>query len=120
MKYLLNLCGLILVFIGLVGVIVPVLPTTPFMILAAYCFIRSNKKLYTWVTTNRIFGKKVSQFFEKRGITLRAKIVSISTMWFMCVISFYFTYPKIWAVILIPVLAVAGTIIIISIKQINE
>ena len=70
--------GFICVGIGSIGVVVPGLPTTPFMILAAGCFARSSNRFYRWVITNRVFGAQVRRFREGKGISLKGKIISVS------------------------------------------
>ena len=73
--------GLLLTIIGLIGIIVPGLPTTPIMILAAACFFKSSEKLYTWVIQNKYFGEHVRNFREGRCMPFRAKVTAIITMW---------------------------------------
>jgi uncharacterized membrane protein YbaN (DUF454 family) len=106
--------GLIFVAIGTIGIFVPGLPTTIFMILAAYCFIRSSEKLYNWVVSNKIFGDRVRHFIETKTIPLRGKIHSITTMWIMVILSLIFIEASLWVKILIASLALIGTIVILS------
>ena len=72
------LLGSILVGIGTLGIFVPGLPTTVFMILAAACYIRSSEKLYNWLIKNKIFGKYIKDYREGRGMPKKAKIVTLS------------------------------------------
>jgi uncharacterized membrane protein YbaN (DUF454 family) len=72
------LLGFGFIGIGFVGVIIPGLPTTPFMILAAACFARSSNRFYEWVIHNRMFGRQVERFRQGKGISFRGKIISIS------------------------------------------
>jgi uncharacterized membrane protein YbaN (DUF454 family) len=106
--------GLIFVAIGMIGIFVPGLPTTIFMILAAYCFIRSNEKLYNWVVSNKIFGDRVRHFIETKSIPLRGKIHSITAMWIMVALSLIFLEANLWVKILIAAFALIGTIVILS------
>ncbi|MCR4416360.1 MAG: YbaN family protein [Ignavibacteria bacterium] len=113
-KYLLMAFGLIFVSIGLIGIFVPGLPTTIFMILAAYCFIRSNEKLYNWVINNKIFGSKVKHFMETKTIPLRGKIHSISAMWLMVILSIIFLNASSIVKLIIALAALIGTVVILS------
>jgi len=72
------LLGSVLVGIGTLGIFVPGLPTTVFMILAAACYIRSSEKLYNWLIRNKIFGKYIKDYREGRGMPKKAKIVTLS------------------------------------------
>ena len=68
----------IFVSIGAIGVLVPGLPTTPFMILAAACYIRSSDKLYNWLINNRVFGKHIKNIREGKGIPKKIKFFALS------------------------------------------
>ena len=61
-------CGFLSMVIGLIGIVVPGLPTTPLMILAAACFAKSSQKFYDWIINNRLFGKHVKNYREGKGI----------------------------------------------------
>ena len=73
--------GMIFTAVGMVGIIVPGLPTTIFMILAAACFFRSSTKMYDWVVSHPLFGEQVLRFREGDGMPKKAKYLSIVTMW---------------------------------------
>lgn len=113
-KTILIIIGLIFVAFGLIGIFVPGLPTTIFMILAAYCFIRSSEKLYNWVVENKIFGQRVKHFMETKTIPLRGKIHSISAMWIMVILSLIFLKVNVVVKIIIALAALIGTIVILS------
>ena len=70
--------GLIFVALGMVGVLLPGLPTTPFMLLAAACFARSSNRFYNWLINNRLFGEKVRRYRAGHGIPRRTKLLAIS------------------------------------------
>jgi len=72
--------GCSFVFIGTVGIFVPGLPTTIFMILAAACFIRSSEKLYKWLINNKYFGKYIKDYREGKGMPKKAKITAVTMM----------------------------------------
>ena len=79
--------------IGLIGIVVPGLPTTPIMILAAACFFKSSEKLYDWVLQNKYFGEHVKNFREGRCMPLKAKVTAIITMWIFVSISIFIGIP---------------------------
>jgi len=67
--------------LGIIGVFVPILPTTPFLLLAAACYMRSSDRFYRWLINNRIFGAYVRSYIEGRGMPVRVKIFTISLLW---------------------------------------
>lgn len=66
--------------LGLIGIVVPLLPTTPFMILAAACFARSSPRLHDWLWNHRVFGPAIRDWREHRAIPRKAKIFSVAAM----------------------------------------
>jgi len=87
-KLLLIIAGLLAVTLGTIGVFVPLLPTTPFLLIASYCFVRSSKKLHNWLMNHRLFGKYLQNYIKYRAVTKLTKIISISTLWITIIISF--------------------------------
>jgi uncharacterized membrane protein YbaN (DUF454 family) len=73
--------GIAAVGLGAIGVVVPLLPTTPFLLLAAACFIRSSDGLYDWLTHHRWFGSYLRNYREHGAVTLSAKVVSLTLLW---------------------------------------
>lgn len=72
--------GLLCVALGLVGAFLPILPTTPFLLLAAFCFARSSKRLHAWLINHKIFGPPISDWQEKGAISRPAKRLAIVSM----------------------------------------
>ena len=67
--------------IGILGIFIPVLPTTPFFLLAATLYAKSSKRFYDWLLSNRFFGKYIKNYREGKGITLKIKISTIALLW---------------------------------------
>ena len=82
-NYLYASLGLLCVGLGALGVLLPGLPTTPFILLAAYLFSRSNPRLYRWLITNEYFGKHVEEYLKNPSIPLKVKVLAISMMLLM-------------------------------------
>ena len=78
---ILLIAGTISVAIGVIGIFVPLLPTTPFLLLAAACYIRSSERFYRWLLNNRFFGAYIGNYIEGRGMPLRIKVVTILLLW---------------------------------------
>lgn len=81
MKILFNVIGVIALFLAIAGVFLPLLPTTPFLLLASACFVRGSERMHHWLHRNRLFGKYLRDFEEKRGIPLKAKITALVLLW---------------------------------------
>ncbi len=107
---------MVLTAIGMVGIIVPGLPTTIFMILAAGCFFRSSTKMYHWVVSHPLFGDQVVCFREGAGMPKKAKYLSIVTMWAFIMFAVFIGLPDsaAWIKYFIVLSGAMGTIYIIS------
>lgn len=81
MKFFLAALGCLSFVLGVVGIFVPLLPTTPFLLLSAALWVRSSPRLYDWLLSHPCLGGYVRNFRENRAIPLRAKIVSLTLMW---------------------------------------
>lgn len=81
MRVFLTIIGLISLGLGILGAFLPVLPTTPFLLLAATLFLKSNKGLYDWLMNHPRLGTYIRNFLEYKAIPLRVKIVSVSLVW---------------------------------------
>jgi hypothetical protein len=73
--------GLASVVVGAIGIFVPLLPTTPFLLLAAVCFVRSSDRLYRWLTRNRVFGSYLRNYQEHRAMPAGMKWCAVSVLW---------------------------------------
>ena len=77
--------GVLFVLIGVAGVFLPILPTTPFIICAAWCFLKSSKKAYVWIYSHSIFSGPLKNWEENRSISKSAKLVSLTTIAFSAI-----------------------------------
>ncbi len=80
-KLLLNLVGAIAVVLAVLGAFLPLLPTTPFLLLASACFARSSVRAHNWLRTNPLFGQYLRDWEDGRGLPLRGKVVILLLMW---------------------------------------
>src|SRR5829696_10261067 len=80
-KAILIFAGTVCVALGVLGMFLPLLPTTVFLLMAAYCYSRSSERFHTWLLTNRLFGSYINNYKSGRGISLRQKISTITILW---------------------------------------
>lgn len=73
--------GTICLGLGVVGIILPVLPTTPFLLLSAACYVRGSERMYRWLLNNKWFGKYIRNYREGKGIPLRGKVSALLLLW---------------------------------------
>ena len=81
LKHTLNIIGLIAVVLAVLGVFLPLLPTTPFLLLASACFARGSDKLHGWLLNNKLFGTAIRDFEQGKGMPLKAKITALVLLW---------------------------------------
>ena len=80
-RYALQAIGWVSVTLGVIGIFLPILPTTPFLLLAAACFARSSPRFYHWLVNHKRLGPWIRDYLEGNGIPLKGKIYAIGLMW---------------------------------------
>lgn len=81
MKPFYNVAGVLAVLLGILGLFLPLLPTTPFLLLASWCFARGSTRLHRWLLSHRVFGEYLRNFEAGRGIPLKAKLLATAMLW---------------------------------------
>lgn len=107
--------GSVFLSIGFIGIVIPGLPSTPFFIISAACYLRSSSRLYKWMINHRLFGKYIKMYYKHRAMTVRSKIISLLIMWTMISISVFIIENLIIKIVIV-VVGLIGTIFIIKIK----
>jgi len=87
-KILLTILGCLSLVLGSLGIVLPILPTTPFVLIAAYCFVRSSEKLHTWLLAHPRFGPVIRRVEQGQGISLRMKLYSLGAAYVLVGITF--------------------------------
>ncbi|MFA5570573.1 MAG: YbaN family protein [Sphaerochaetaceae bacterium] len=118
-KVLLIICGLVTLGIGLLGIVVPLLPTTPFLLLSGYCFYHSSPSLYRWLVTQKYIGQYIYCYKQHRAISHRSKIYTLVLLWSVIIIS-AFTVPLIWVVFLLVGIAGGITFYLLSLNKLTS
>ncbi|MCF6269418.1 MAG: YbaN family protein [Melioribacteraceae bacterium] len=86
-RFLLIIGGSLALFLGVLGVFLPLLPTTPFLLLSAYCFGRSSDRIHTWLINNKWFGEYIKNYQAGKGIPTHSKVTAILSMWILLIAS---------------------------------
>ncbi|MDH4270054.1 MAG: YbaN family protein [Dehalococcoidia bacterium] len=103
--------------LGIIGIFVPILPTTPFLLLAAACYMRSSERFYQWLINNRIFGAYVRDYIEGRGMPIRTKIFTILLLWLTIGLTIAFGVQNTVIRIVLICVAIGVTVHIVLIRK---
>lgn len=115
-RWLLIGAGCTALALGILGIPLPVLPTTPFLLLSAWCFGRSSETLLRWLLTNKIFGEYLRNYIQNRGIPKRVKIIIVVTLWITILLSAFLAVEVWWLRILLILVAIGVTVHILRIQ----
>lgn len=119
MKWILTILGLLALGLGILGIFLPILPTTPLLLLAAALFLRSNRGLYDWLLNHPRLGPYIRNFMEYKAIPLKIKVLSVSLVWITLLNCAIFVADH-WAFrLFFIVLAAAITVHILSYKTLK-
>lgn len=116
MKTVHFVCGILMLILGVLGAVLPVLPTTPFVLASTYCFARSSPKFHSYIVNNRFYQKHLAKSVESKSMTRRTK-ASILTFSSVCILSVFFSTMSIaLRIFLLVVLCVQYLVFIFYIK----
>ena len=112
LRILLIIVGWLSVMLGVIGIFLPVLPTTPFLLLAAACFVRTSPKFYQWLVGHPKLGKYIVYYLAGKGIPLKAKVYTIALMMITMSTTAYFV-PVTAVRVLLPLVGVLVALYIV-------
>lgn len=119
-KVFLIVVGSLALALGVIGIFLPLLPTTPLLLLAAACYVRSSDKLYQWLINNKWFGKYIENFRSGKGIPLKAKVLGITVLWLTIGYTVIFVVPLNAVKVLLILIAAFFTWYISSFKTLKN
>ena len=119
MKLFFIIAGTVSLVLGIIGIFVPLLPTTPFLLLSAAAYFRGSERLYNWLIGHKYFGTYIRNYREHRAIPLRAKNISILLMWLTIGYCIIFLELPIWIRILLGCVSIGVTWHILSFKTLK-
>jgi hypothetical protein len=112
--------GTFFLLIGLIGIFIPILPTTPFLLLSAACYARGSKKFYNWLLNNKLLGEYIKNYHQGRGIPIKVKILTIVFLWITILFSILLIVSNYLIQIILIIIAVAVSIHIFTIKTMKK
>ena len=116
MKYIWIIAGFLFLGLGLLGVALPILPTTPFVIVSVFCFAKGSKRLHQWLLSTKLYQNHVKRFNETRSMTLKSKIVILGFASSMLIAGFYFSKNIYARIIIILLICIKYYVFIFKIK----
>lgn len=119
-RFILTTAGILAVILGILGMILPLLPSTVFFLLAAAAFAHSSERMYNWLMEHKIFGALIRNYRLHRAIPLRAKITSLLLLWATILYSAFGVLTSWWLRALLLAIATAVSIHILTIKTLKS
>jgi len=120
MKKFLVVLGFLSLAIGIFGIVIPLLPTTPFLLLSAACFLKGSDRMFRWLMNHKLFGEFIRNFREKKAIPLKTKVFAISLLWITILFSIFFMVESIYLRIMLAAIAIAVTVHILHFKTLKS
>lgn len=115
-KAILIFFGTLCVALGVLGMFLPLLPTTVFLLLAAYCYSHSSERFHNWLLSNRLCGEYISNYKSGRGITARQKASTIAMLWASIGFSMWYVSGALWFNLMMLSIAAGVTIHLLWLK----
>lgn len=119
-RTLLIIAGTLLVGLGIIGILMPVLPTTPFLLLAAACYARSSQRFYHWLLNNKWFGNYIKNYIQRKGVPLKVKILAITWLWITIGFSVVFAVEVFLVRLILIVIAIGVSIHILCLRTLKQ
>jgi uncharacterized protein len=118
-QWIFGTIGMVALGLGIIGIIVPLVPTTPFLLLAAACFMRSSNRLYNWLINHKWFGSYIKHYQEHRAISRRARILALVLLWAAIGYASFYIVTLPWLRFLLLVIAAGVSIYLLRLKTLT-
>jgi len=119
-RWILIIIGSFFTGLGILGLFLPLLPTTPFLLLAAACYVRSSERFYNWLMNNKWIGRYIKNYLEGKGIPLKSKVLSISALWITIGYSVFFVVNIFPVRVILILIAIGVTMHLLSIRTLKK
>ena len=117
MRIVLIIVGILSLALGIIGIFLPILPTVPFIVLAAACFSRGSKRMHDWLVRMPFAGKVIDDYEKGHGVSRKSKATALLMLWGGMTISAIALKPSLWVVLLLASVAIGSTIIIVRLPK---
>ena len=117
MRIVLIIVGILSLALGIIGIFLPILPTVPFIVLAAACFSRGSKRMHDWLVRMPFAGKVIDDYEKGHGVSWKSKATALLMLWGGMTISTIALKPSLWVVVLLASVAIGSTIIIVRLPK---
>ncbi len=118
-KFLYNASGFVSLSLGVIGIFLPLLPTTPFVLLSAWCFARGSDRFLNWLINHRFFGKIIRDYKEEKAVSRKNKIFALTLLWATILFSIVFVVESFVVDLILFVIATSVTIHILKLRSKN-
>jgi len=119
LKLIYNIIGTISLIFAFIGIVLPIIPTTPFVLLSAACYYNGSKRLQSWLSHNEMFGPIIRDYEEHGGMRKATKIKALTIMWVAVLASALLILDTLMMRALVVLIAVIGTVSMLRIKTIE-
>ena len=102
--------------LGVIGIFLPILPTTVFLLISAWSWARSSERFYRWLINNRLLGSYISNYRDEKGVTQRQRVLTLALLWIGIGYTAVFIVSKLWLTLLLFGIAIAVTIHMLMLK----
>ncbi|WP_409361387.1 YbaN family protein [Bartonella heixiaziensis] len=109
-----SIVGWVMVVLGIIGIVLPIMPTVPFLLVASWCFARSSPRFHNWLHNHRIFGPPIKQWEERQAIPLFLKVFAVVSMAGGFLSFLVITHPALWFALLVSAVLLLITVYIVT------
>jgi len=120
LRWLLLTAGVVAVVLGVVGIFLPILPTVPFLLLAAACFTRSSERFYSWLLDHARLGPMIRPYLDGQGLKKSTKVKAISLVWVSIAISIVLLHRTSWLPLLLIGIAAGVTGYLLRLPNLDD
>jgi len=117
-KVLLASAGVVSLSAGIIGIFIPILPTTPFLLLAAFCFLHSSKRMHEWLLNHKVFGPYIQSYMQHRALKQKTKVLAIATLWASLGLSLL-VVQKLYVSVILLTVGILVSIYLLSLKTLT-
>ncbi len=119
-RFAYKFAGITSFIFGMIGVVMPLVPTTPFLLLSVWCYARSSEKLFYWLIYHRVFGEYIRNYRDKKGIPMKVKVWVLILLWATISFSAFYVVDIIWVRVLLMIIAIGVTTHVLRIPTLKK